>query len=208
MRFLLEPDLSSYTDEAYEADLRLLPEQRYEKAVKYRLQADRKRCVRAYMLLWEGLRQEYGPVAAPIFDFGEHGKPFLHMSPGLFFSLSHTGNAALCVLHSQPVGADIEMIRSHHLSHVLRLFSEQEQESVQQAEQPESRFTEIWTRKESFLKLTGQGLVGTRILRDIPSEDTDTILFETVIRVMDGFVFSICQWKTPPTGVADGGSRF
>ena len=206
MRFLLEPDLSSYTDDAFEADLRLLPEQRYEKVMKYRLQADRKRCVRAYMLLWEGLRQEYGLDAAPIFDFGEHGKPFLRMSPELFFSLSHTGNAVLCVLDSQPVGADIEMIRSHHLNSVLRLFSEQEQEEVRQAEQPEFRFMEIWTRKESFLKLTGQGLVGISILSEIPTQDTDVIHFETVIRETDGFVFSVCQWKTPPTGIAGGSS--
>ena len=54
MTLLLEPDLSSYSDEKYEADLRRLPPQRYEKAMTYRFLADRKRCVRAYMLLWEG----------------------------------------------------------------------------------------------------------------------------------------------------------
>ena len=33
MTLLLEPDLSSYTDEAYEADLMRRPPQRYEKAM-------------------------------------------------------------------------------------------------------------------------------------------------------------------------------
>ena len=96
MTLLLEPDLSSYSDEKYEADLRRLPPQRYEKTMTYRFLADRKRCVRAYMLLWEGLAREYGVEEAPVFDFGSHGKPVLRDHPALHFSLSHSGNAVLC----------------------------------------------------------------------------------------------------------------
>ena len=181
MTLLLEPDLSSYSDEKYEADLRRLPPQRYEKAMTYRFLADRKRCVRAYMLLWEGLAREYGVEEAPVF-------------PGLPFSLSHSGNAVLCALDCHPVGADIEMIRRKNLEYLLSVFSDPEQASIERAASPEVCFTRLWTRKESYLKLTGEGLTGTKALREIPTEDNGAVHFETVIRKAEDFVYSVCRW--------------
>ena len=157
MIILLESNLETYSDKAYEADLQLLPPQRYEKAITYRFPADRKRCVKAYMLLWEGLRREYGLTEPPVFTFGEHKKPFLAGHDNIQFSLSHTGNAVLCVLDREPVGADIEMIRMQKMEHLLTVFNDAEQEKIRLAEQPEICFTTLWTRKESFLKLTEGG---------------------------------------------------
>ena len=194
MTLLLEPDLSSYSDEAYEADLRRLPPQRYDKAMTYRFLADRKRCVRAYMLLWEGLSREYGAENAPLFDFLGPGKPVLRGCPDLHFSLSHSGNAVLCALDRHPVGADIEMIRRRSLEHLLSVFSDRERASIEQAASPELCFTRLWTRKESYLKLTGEGLTGTKALREIPTEDTDMVHFETVVREAEDFLYSVCQW--------------
>ena len=194
MTLLLEPDLSSYTDEAYEADLTRLPPQRYEKAMTYRFLSDRKRCVRAYMLLWEGLSREYGAESAPLFDFLSHGKPVLRGCPDLHFSLSHSGNAVLCALDRHPVGADIEMIRRRSPEHLLSVFSDRERASIEQAASPELCFTRLWTRKESYLKLTGEGFTGTKALREIPTEDTDMVHFETVIREAEDFLYSVCQW--------------
>lgn len=198
MTILLEPDLSSYTDEAYEADLQLLPPQRSEKVMRYRFLSDRKRCVKAYMLLWDGLRREFGIDKAPIFSFGEHEKPFLRDNPELHFSLSHTGNAVLCAIDVHPVGVDVEMIRQRGLEHLLSVFSDGEQVEIRQDSRPELLFTELWTRKESYLKLTGDGLVGTRSMREIPTRDTDAVQFETVVRELEGFVYSVCQWKDNP----------
>ena len=194
MTLLLEPDLSSYSDEAYEADLGRLPPQRYEKAMTYRFVSDRKRCVRAYMLLWEGLSREYGIEAAPLFDFGSHGKPVLRDYPDLHFSLSHSGNAVLCALDRRPVGADVEMIHRKNLEHLLSVFSDPERASIEQAASPALCFTRLCTRKERYLKLTGEGLTGTKALREIPTEDTDSVRFKTVIREAEGFVYSVCQW--------------
>ena len=195
MKLLLEPDLASYSDAAYEADLKLLPAQRYDKAMRYRFLPDRKRCVRAYMLLWEGLREEYGRTEAPLFDFGSNEKPFLRLSPEIHFSLSHSGNAVLCALDDRPVGADIEMIHSRKIGRLLSVFNEQEREEILCAGRPELRFTELWTRKESYLKLTGEGLVGTQSFQTVPTRDTDAVRFETVLREDGGFLYSVCQWR-------------
>ena len=93
--------------------------------------------------------------------------------PDLHFSLSHSGNAVLCALDRHPVGADIEMIRRRSPEHLLSVFSDRERASIEQAASPELCFTRLWTRKESYLKLTGEGLTGTKALREIPTEDTD-----------------------------------
>ena len=203
MKLLLEPDLSSYTDAAYEADLQLLPAQRRDKALKYRFPDDRKRCVRAYMLLWEGLRQEYGITDAPVFDFEPNGKPFLSCRPDVHFSLSHTRNAVLCALDNRPIGADIEMIALRGLDHLLSVLSTDEREAVEQASNPSQQFLQIWTRKESYLKLTGEGLTGPRTLQSIPTADTDAVYFETTVCQAKGFVYSICQWKKEKVPVPD-----
>ena len=196
MKLLLEPNLLSYSDEAYEADLKLLPSQRYSAAMRYRFTEDRKRCVKAYMLLWRGLREEYGWEDAPVFSFGPRGKPYLAYAPEIHFSLSHTGNAVLCALDSNPIGADIEMTRPRDLTYLLSVFSEQEKTSILRAERPEERTMELWTRKESYLKMLGQGLVGTKALKDVPTEDTATVCFETTVRKEEGFLYSVCRQKT------------
>ena len=198
MILLLEPDLSAYADEQYQADLILLPAQRFEKAMKYRFTDDRKRCVRAYMLLWEGLQREYGYTDTPVFDFGPHGKPFLPDLPDVHFSLSHTGNAVLCALDDRPIGIDIEMLRTRGMDHLLSILSPEEHEAVLQDPQPEYRFLEFWTRKESFLKFTGQGLPGIRALQEIPTVDTDTVCFDTTICEADSFLYSVCRPKSQP----------
>ena len=197
MKIYLEADLSSYSDGRYAADLMKIPAWRREAAERFRFPADRRRCVRAYMLLWQGLREKYGLAEAPSFGYGAHGKPFLPDHPDIFFSLSHTENAVLCALDSRPVGADIETLRPRGLSRLLPVFSAREQAEIAGAAQPELRLLWLWTRKESHLKLTGQGLTETRILREIPTWDTDGVRFETAVREAEGFVYSVCQWKDP-----------
>ena len=101
-------------------------------------------------------------------------------------------------LEHTKIYADIEMIRRRNLEHLLSVFSDRERASIEQAASPELCFTRLWTRKESYLKLTGEGLTGTKALREIPTEGTDMIHFETVIREAEDFLYSVCQWTADP----------
>ena len=100
------------------------------------------------------------------FTYGTLGKPALSgpwAGSGLHFNLAHSrGLALLAVTWSGPVGVDVEMIRSttdaEHL--VARFFSSGES-ALFQTTPPERRleaFFNLWTRKESWLKATGQGI--------------------------------------------------
>ncbi len=194
MKILIEPDLSAYTEDQLEEDLRRIPGQRREKAMRYRFVGDRKRCVRAYTLLEEGLRAEYGMQSVPAFGFGPKGKPYLENFPEIHFSLSHTENAVLCVISSRPVGADIEKVRTKELERLAsKCFSEMEQNEVRASDAPGLAFTKLWTRKESFLKFTGQGLTGTAELRNVPTRDNGEVCFFTRTGTDEGFVYSVCR---------------
>ncbi len=195
MKLFLEPDLSGYSNTAFEADLKQLPRQRYEKAMSFRTLPNRKRCVCAYMLLWNGLRQEYGIEEAPVFAYETNGKPYLPRMPEIHFSLSHTRNAALCVIDTHPVGVDIEMLRPRGMQYLLPHFTTAQREEIMNAERPELVFMQLWTRVESYLKLTGEGLTGIEHLGRVPVADTELVHFTTFVREKEGFAYSTCQWS-------------
>ena len=101
-----------------------------------------------------------------MFVYSSKEKPALggaHADTGLHFNISHSGDVALfaCTLRRQ-VGVDVEQIRSQRDTAVIaaRFFSPAEQEqlaSIPQEERVEA-FFRCWTRKEAYIKATGEGL--------------------------------------------------
>ena len=88
---------------------------------------------------------------------GEHGKP---MVEGLEFSLSHSGNLVACVVSEKSVGCDVEELRKAPKGVAERYFSESEQAylSCFSGEEYDKVFFKLWTMKESYVKMTGEGL--------------------------------------------------
>jgi 4'-phosphopantetheinyl transferase len=95
------------------------------------------------------------------------GKPSIESTDprlrALSFSLSHTRGCVACAITgSAPVGIDVESIGQSQLSQRVadRFFSEEESSWLRRC--PDdlrgTRFTELWTLKEAFLKATGVGL--------------------------------------------------
>jgi 4'-phosphopantetheinyl transferase len=100
------------------------------------------------------------------FDYGPQGKPALAnglAEAGLHFNLAHSGDLALlAVTRLEPVGIDLEHVRplpdAGEL--VARFFSARENavySSLPAAQQP-AAFFDLWTRKEAWLKATGDGI--------------------------------------------------
>lgn len=85
----------------------------------------------------------------------EWGRPML--SDGAFsFSLSHSGNYAMCAVSDREIGCDVQKRRAIHRSVVQRLFSEEEKRQIDAG--GEEAFCRIWSLKESYLKMIGMGL--------------------------------------------------
>ncbi len=88
-----------------------------------------------------------------------HGKPYLPQHPTLHFSLSHSGDWAVCALADSPVGVDVEQWRTLDVNRLAkRHFSPAEQAWMN--ERGGQAFFTLWTAKESLLKMRGCGLSG------------------------------------------------
>ncbi|OGT46675.1 MAG: hypothetical protein A3F17_05135 [Gammaproteobacteria bacterium RIFCSPHIGHO2_12_FULL_41_15] len=98
------------------------------------------------------------------FRWGVYGKPYLADDTNIQFNLSHSHDRALVVLtRDQEVGIDIERYVARHLdvlSLADRFFSREESCALLTlpAEDRLIAFYRLWTRKEAFIKATGQGL--------------------------------------------------
>lgn len=99
--------------------------------------------------------------------YGTHGKPALLGKSAPHFNISHSGNYAVCALSEIPCGIDIQKKKELKNRHIFeKILSTKEQNEVFLSKDKTSAFYKYWTRKESFLKLTGQGI--TVDLRKIP----------------------------------------
>jgi 4'-phosphopantetheinyl transferase len=106
------------------------------------------------------------PAAGICFEYPSGGKPQLavYQNPGaLEFNVSHSGSIALiAVAREQRIGVDIEKIRPDVDADALaeRFFSVRERAGLRAL--PDrlrvAGFFACWTRKEAFLKATGEGL--------------------------------------------------
>lgn len=107
---------------------------------------------------------------------GMYGKPQLVQCPAFCYSLSHSGKWVVCGVHSKELGLDIQERCSWSLKIAKRFFSEEECERLEEAdsEQAKRQFYKIWAAKESFGKLTGEG-IGKGISQYLTSVDFDKV---------------------------------
>lgn len=90
-----------------------------------------------------------------------NGKPVFLEHPEVHFNLSHAGNYVVCVISHREVGVDVEGNRAVRASIENRFFSEEECRWVQAADSEKlhsERFFRLWTLKEAYSKLTGEGI--------------------------------------------------
>lgn len=137
--------------------LQFLPESRRNRVLRYRRQIDRWNCVITYLMLQYGLRECFG-ITSFEFAFGEHGKPYLPQYPHVYFNISHCDAGCAVAVAGCPVGADIQEIRPFSWSVAERVCNQSELGQLERCADTERCFTKMWTIKESYIKMIGQGL--------------------------------------------------
>lgn len=155
---LYAADVTPLTDAALYVSARAaVTAQRREKADRYRFDSDKRLALGAGVLLSYGLKKAGIAELPEAFLYGENGKPYID-GQDVFFSLSHSGNWALCAVSDCEVGCDIERIKPVDIK-LARRFSPGEYASILRAdeEKRQSLFYRFWTLKESFMKATGLG---------------------------------------------------
>lgn len=98
------------------------------------------------------------------------GKPYYDTAEKRYFNITHCKNAVAVAVARVPVGIDAEGMRLVKRHTVRKCCSEKEQEYIFQAhpsdpdrvlELPQKearRFLSLWTLKESYVKMTGNGM--------------------------------------------------
>lgn len=141
--------------------------QRREKVLRCKNEKDRQRSLMAGILLRYALENEGISYENAVFSKTKEGKPFLE-SNELYFSLSHAGDYAVCVISDDtPVGIDIECLdrsvfqdEKKHRLHFLakKCLSQSEWGRFELSEENPKLFLEYWTKKEAYSKAVGKGL--------------------------------------------------
>lgn len=174
--------------------LDLVSAQRREKTLRYLREADRRLSLAAYLLLQEALEKEYGITGPQEFSFGPNGKPFLRDFPHIHFNLSHCSGAALCVVSDSPVGCDIETVESRlDMDLCQRCCSPAELDAILHATRPPLAFCTLWTRKEAFLKLTGEGLTDS-LESLLSTPQAASAHFDTHVAPDTSFVYTVATF--------------
>ncbi len=175
---------------------KLLPgvsEQRRERVLFFKNELDRKLSLLVYLLLKQGLKDLYGITENPIFTFGRYGKPILRDYPEIHFNFSHCGKAAVCVIADEPVGIDVEEIQPFDDETARTIFHSDEYRWIINSAEPEKRFSELWTQKESFIKYRGIGLNDD----ELPGllKHAENCSFQTMAGLNKKYIYTLCGQK-------------
>ena len=169
------------------------------RADRYRLPEDRIRCLGAGLLL-----QYVTGLTDADLAYGPSGKPYCPSRPDLLISLSHSGMIAVLAVSGRTCGADVEEIRPEKESFRLiaaKYFTEEEQKEVcGPAGEEESgfnaaAFARIWTKKEAYVKMTGEGIVAFHKTGEEPC-------FYPEAAAPEGYALSICLQGAEPEEAA------
>ena len=140
----------------------------YERMSAYRraaldnmkLQKDRMLSLGAGILLNKAL-DSCGLSGKYTIAYGKYGKPYFPQIKDQFrFSLSHSGEYAVCVMAPCETGCDIETVKPFREAVAKRVFTGEEYlwlSAEKNAGRGDEAFCRLWTLKESFLKVTGKG---------------------------------------------------
>lgn len=126
------------------------------RADRYRRQEDKLRCVTADALLRRALGTDCYQIQK-----GKNGKPYVEDRPDFHYNLSHSGRYVVIAWGNTEVGIDVQQ---HDATADLEgigacFFTSDEIIYIREdANKRTERFYEIWTKKESCLKYTGEGL--------------------------------------------------
>ena len=159
-------DISTITEKEFIAMYRQCSKSRKLRINRLKRDLDRKLSAAAGMLARNAISKKCGiPPEDIAFRRDKNGKPYAE-NLDIHFSLSHSGTLAVCAISDKPIGVDVEKIRTVNYRVASRCFTPREQYYIfSDKRKVQSRFFEIWTKKEAYIKRHGMKL------SDFPSFD-------------------------------------
>ena len=190
MKKVYTKDVSIYKDpEVFRHDYDLMPLYRKEKIDRFRFDESRYLSLGVGILLRQALN-ELGIKNDPEIILSKNGKPMFKDIPDLYYSLSHSGERAMCVISDTPVGCDVQIHEKSEprndkvlKSIVDKYFAEDEKDLP---------FYDVWALKESYMKATGTGLIDD--MKSVPIHNNTEYSFE-LLDIEPGYSYAVCYAK-------------
>jgi len=174
--------------------------QRRDKMIGICSEQERRSRLAGSALLDLALRQTGCREQDAVYAFEDGGKPRIPALPGFHFSISHSGDTVILAVSDHPVGADVQQPRIVSVALQKRYFTQRELAA--------SDPIRLWALKESYGKLTGEGIAvlgktellledRVLLLRDgIPQQ---VVFYETVLK--NGSYVATCCYENPSLAI-------
>lgn len=162
MLYRIFDDMTQCSEQEVARLLPLVSAQRREQALRYKHTFGQYCCLQSYKMLCELLaewsRVHQLPInQQPIFLYNDYGAPYIEGGP--HFSISHCKRGIAVAVSENPIGIDIEAIRTFSPDLMRKTMNEDEQLRITSSAIPEVEFIRFWTQKEALLKLQGTGII-------------------------------------------------
>lgn len=162
MLYRIFDDMTQCSEQEVARLLPLVSAQRREQALRYKHTFGQYCCLQSYKMLCELLaewsRVHQLPInQQPIFLYNDYGAPYIEGGP--YFSISHCKRGIAVAVSENPIGIDIEVIRTFSPDLMRKTMNEDEQLRITSSAIPEVEFIRFWTQKEALLKLQGTGII-------------------------------------------------
>ena len=195
--------MSELTQEDYDFLLPLVSSEKQDRIKKFHFFRDAQNCLLGDVLSRFEICRATGISNRQLkFSVNTYGKPFLVDNHHVYFNISHAGHYVSCAISDEPVGVDVELIKTVDLKIAERFFAPDEIAYIMDDESKQ-RFYEVWTKKESRIKWEGLGLS-----KSLPSfsvfDKNEQLIYHKALQ-NDEAIFHICSMKeeTPTIKVMD-----
>lgn len=168
-----------------------IEEKRWNSIQKIKTDADKRRSFVSGILL-DSMCQDMG-INTPVYELTERGKPYL-VGVDCAFNISHSGDYVVLAYHAntEPLGIDIQKVRAMRDGMQKRILHEMENSLLPEDSGNEVyHLNRLWAIKESFVKMTGEGL--SQDFRTVYVDfENGTVQIGEHIRAQ----FSVWEWKS------------
>lgn len=148
-----------------------------KKVLRYKNIEDKKRSVCGEMLARRAISKMCGIDAKNlVFETKKSGKPYCK-NADIEFSISHSGDYAVCAVSDKPIGIDIQKIAHYSEKTAKRVCSEKELSEIEKSEDKDAEFIKLWTKKEAILKRDEKGVFSIGIKNCLDGEEVETVRF-------------------------------
>lgn len=167
--------ISSFSDKKLKDFFDFLDEEKKEQYLKTTNENRRKSLLISQGFLKEKVSETYNIKKEDlVFSVSESGKPFCKSHKEIHFSISHSGDFVAVAISDKEVGIDIETLKNPTEKLIARVCSDNEKNLIDSSKNKAEKFTEMWTKKEAYLKALGTG-----IDRELKCVDTTKLNFLT-----------------------------